>query len=79
MARVHPIEAHWYLPLVGVAPASQGQGLGSTLLGPILAACDVAGLSAYLEATSRRSVPLYSRHGFEPLGEIRVGDCLALR
>ena len=30
---------------------------------------------AYLESTSPRSQPLYERHGFEAIGEIRVGQC----
>jgi len=75
MARLHPSEAHWYLPLIGVEPARQRQGLGSALLQPILTACDAAGLPAYLEATSPRSVPLYSRHGFKATAEIRIGGC----
>lgn len=75
MGRVHPSEPHWYLPLIGVAPASQGRGLGSALLETVLAECDAAVLPAYLEATSPRSIPLYRSHGFVPLREIRVGDC----
>lgn len=75
MGRVHPNEPHWYLPLVGVEPERQGQGIGATLLRAVLAQCDATGLPAYLEATSDRSIPLYSRHGFEPVGEIVVGDC----
>jgi GNAT superfamily N-acetyltransferase len=73
MGRVHPTEPHWYLPLIGVAPGRQGRGIGAALLRPVLAAADAAGLPAYLEATSPASVPLYSRHGFAPLGAIRVG------
>lgn len=75
MGRVHPSEPHWYLPLIGVTPANQGRGLGAALLRSVLAECDATGLPAYLEATSLRSIPLYSRHGFQPLGEIRVGSC----
>jgi GNAT superfamily N-acetyltransferase len=75
MGRLHPREAHWYLPLIGVDPASQGQGRGAQLLRPVLTQCDADGVPAYLEATSARSVPLYARHGFVPVGEITVGDC----
>ena len=31
-------------------------------------------MPAYLEATSRRSVPLYQRHGFEILGTVQIND-----
>jgi hypothetical protein len=30
MAQLHPTEKHWYLPLIGVEPGSQGQGLGTS-------------------------------------------------
>jgi GNAT superfamily N-acetyltransferase len=75
MGRRHPHESHWYLPLIGVAPAHQGQGRGSQLLRPILARCDADGVHAYLEATTAQSVPLYVRHGFVVLDEIRIGGC----
>jgi GNAT superfamily N-acetyltransferase len=74
MGRVHPNEPHWYLPLIGVQPESQGQGFGAALLRPVLAECDAKGLPAYLEATSSRSIPLYRRHGFVAIGEISVGS-----
>jgi GNAT superfamily N-acetyltransferase len=75
MGRLHPSEPHWYLPLIGVEPATQGRGLGGALLRPVLEECDGAHLPAYLEATSSRSLPLYRRHGFEPVGEIRTSGC----
>jgi GNAT superfamily N-acetyltransferase len=31
MARCHPSEAHWYLPLIGVDPAHQRKGCGAAL------------------------------------------------
>jgi ribosomal protein S18 acetylase RimI-like enzyme len=74
MASHHPAEPHWYLPLIGVAPAQQGHGYGSLLLDHALARCDEDRLAAYLEATTPRSVPLYRRHGFEVVAEVRVGS-----
>jgi ribosomal protein S18 acetylase RimI-like enzyme len=65
MDAVHPHEPHWYLPLLGVSPARQGQGIGSALLRPVLERCDADGMPAYLEATSPRNRELYERHGFE--------------
>jgi len=75
MVRRHPREPHWYLPLIGVEPARQGKGLGAALMQVALARCDAAGLPAYLESTNPRNRPLYERHGFGAVGEIRVGDC----
>jgi len=75
MGRYHPDEPHWYLPFIGVEPARQGKGLGAMLLQASLSTCDAAGQPAYLESTNPRNRPLYERHGFEAIGEIRVGDC----
>lgn len=74
MAGYHPQQPHWYLPIVGVDPALQGRGLGASLLRPVLAECDRARLPAYLESTNPRNRPLYERHGFHAVGEIRVED-----
>jgi len=74
MDALHPQEAHWHLPLIGVDPARQGKGIGSALLSHILNVCDGQNVSVYLEATSPRSVPLYERHGFEAIGSIQVAD-----
>lgn len=74
MAGYEPKEPHWYLPIIGVDPARQGRGLGAALLRPVLAQCDRACLPAYLELTNPRNRPLYERHGFQAIGEIRVGD-----
>ncbi len=74
MDACHPREAHWRLPLIGVDPAHQGQGIGATLLRHALRVCDQQRVLAYLEATSPRNVPLYERHGFEAVGRIQAAD-----
>jgi GNAT superfamily N-acetyltransferase len=74
MASYHPPEPCWYLPLIGVDPAHQGQGYGSALLRPALDAIDRQGGLAYLESSSPRNVPLYERHGFESIGVIQAGS-----
>ncbi|HXW04943.1 MAG TPA: N-acetyltransferase [Vicinamibacterales bacterium] len=73
MGRSHPHEAHWYLPLIGVDPARQGQGYGDALMRYALEQCDRQHLPAYLESTNPRNITLYRRHGFEELGRIQVG------
>jgi ribosomal protein S18 acetylase RimI-like enzyme len=72
MDRYHPSEPHWYLPMIGVDPAKQGNGYGSALLKHVLERCDGEGKLAYLEASSAKSIPLYQRHGFERVGTIQV-------
>ncbi len=72
-AEYHPAEPHWYLPLIGVDPASQGKGYGSALMTYALEQCDRDHAPAYLESSNPRNVSLYQRHGFEVLGTIQVG------
>lgn len=71
----HPVEPHHYLWFLGVRPEAQGQGVGSALLTWTLAAADVEGQPAYLEATSPHNRRLYQRHGFEVMDEISVDGC----
>ena len=73
MERRHPSRPrHFYLAFVGVEPASQGRGLGSRLMFPVLSEADAAGTAAYLEASTPRSRALYERHGFEVVEEMRL-------
>lgn len=74
MESYHPEEACWYLPLIAVDPYYQGQGFGSQLMKHALKRVDEDGLPAYLESSNPRNISLYERHGFEIMGEIRVGS-----
>ena len=74
MEHRHIREPHHYIAYVGVVPASQGRGLGASLMRPTLDRCDQRNLPAYLEASSPRSVALYQRLGFEILDELRLRD-----
>jgi ribosomal protein S18 acetylase RimI-like enzyme len=74
----HPEEAHWYLPVIGVDPRSQGRGYGSMLLARGLEICDRDHVAAYLEATNAASIPLYQRFGFKVFGQIQVGSSPAI-
>ena len=70
--RAHPVEPHWYLAVLGIDPRHQRRGLGSALMGPILARCDADRVPAYLESSKRSNVPFYERHGFRVLGELAI-------
>ncbi len=54
-------EGIWYLSILGVAPALQGQGWGVRLLEPALA----CGQPSYLETFGERSQRFYERLGYE--------------
>jgi GNAT superfamily N-acetyltransferase len=69
----HPRQPpHWYLAFMGVAPESQGRGIGTELLRPALATQEADGAPAYLEASTPRSRALYQRNGFAVTGELNL-------
>ena len=74
LATLHPDEPHWYLSQLAVDPIAQGRGIGDSLLRHVLARCDEAGQPAFLETANPRNHSLYRRHGFEPVGTIRMGS-----
>ncbi len=63
---------HWYLAVLGTEPASQGRGIGSSLLAPVLDRCDSDGVGAYLESSKERNIAFYARHGFRVMRELRL-------
>jgi len=62
---------HYYLFMIGVNPIFQGQGLGSSILDATLSKVDVEGMPAYLENSNPKNTPLYERHGFKTIQEIK--------
>lgn len=60
----HPRTAHHYLAFLGVAPASQGQGVGGALLEHHHTVLDANDAPGFLEASTPRSRDLYLRHGY---------------
>jgi ribosomal protein S18 acetylase RimI-like enzyme len=69
--KLHPKEPHWYLAVIGVEPARQGEGLGGKLLAAVLGRLDETGVPAYLETSSEGNVAWYRHHGFEVQHEVR--------
>jgi ribosomal protein S18 acetylase RimI-like enzyme len=74
MAKYHPDEPHWFLPLIGVDPAHQGKGHGDVLMTYALKHCDRDRTPAYLESSNPRNIPFYRRHGFREVGTIQAGS-----
>jgi ribosomal protein S18 acetylase RimI-like enzyme len=66
-------EPHYYLFLLGVEPARQGQGVGSQLITPMLARCDREQARVYLETSRADNLPFYERHGFEVVEVVERG------
>jgi GNAT superfamily N-acetyltransferase len=67
-----PRQPHFYLAVLGVRPDRQGAGLGSALLVRTLSRLDEARIPAYLENSNPANAPLYLRHGFRAVDEIRL-------
>ena len=60
-------QPHWYLLGLAVSSSCQGQGIGGSLIQPILKKADEDGLPCYLETTTEAAVRFYQRHGFQIL------------
>ena len=65
-------EPHWYLWALGVEPDSQGRGIGTALLQPVLKQAAADGSPCYLETQTERNVRFYRRQGFEVLLDVEV-------
>ena len=65
LERLHPAEPHWYLAFAGVDPSRRGEGIGASLLQPVLAQADRDGVPCYLETPFPRTRVFYRRLGFE--------------
>lgn len=74
MTQHRPATPHHYLALLATRPDCQGQGLGSALLGPVLARSDREGVPAYTESSNPRNIRLYERHGFGVVDELTLPD-----
>ena len=60
-----PREPCWFLDLVAVAPAAQGQGLGRALVTHGLNLARADGCPAFLETSTPCNVPFYQSLGFQ--------------
>jgi ribosomal protein S18 acetylase RimI-like enzyme len=67
-----PEEAHWYLSVLSVEPASQGKGHGSALIAPGLERADREGTGVWLETQTGANLPFYRRFGFELVARVEV-------
>ncbi|ACK64908.1 GCN5-related N-acetyltransferase [Rippkaea orientalis PCC 8801] len=72
MLRVrHCPSPHWYLDGLAVTPESQGRGIGSLLLQPVLDLADEEEQACCLYTSTERAVRFYQRQGFVVCEEAR--------
>jgi GNAT superfamily N-acetyltransferase len=78
--KAHPRTPHRHLPVLGVRPEAQGQGVGGLLMAEYARRCDEAALEGYLETTrwadpsKRAQERLYERHGFTVAAVVPMTD-----
>jgi GNAT superfamily N-acetyltransferase len=71
----HPHDReHYYLSLLGTAPAKRGNGVGMGLLAHCLEMTDGEGLPAYLESSNPANDVRYERLGFAAHGSFSTPD-----
>jgi len=63
---------HWYLQIIGVDPAYQGQGFSSRLIRPMLERIDREQLPCFLETNTEKNVAIYRQFGFEVISEDKM-------
>ena len=63
---------HWYLQIIGVDPAYQGQGFASQLIRPMLERIDREHLPCFLETNIEKNVAIYQRFGFGVVSEDEI-------
>ena len=68
----HPHDPHYFLYFLGVDPTRQGEGIGTSLMQPVLERCDRERMPAYLETSAPRNLVLYARNGFEVVEEVHL-------
>lgn len=60
---------HWYLQILGVDPAHQGEGLGGRLLREGLKLVDENKMPCYLTTNKEKNLGFYEHHGFKVIRE----------
>jgi GNAT superfamily N-acetyltransferase len=60
---------HWYLQLLGIAPAYQGKGYAGTLLKAMFTRIDKERLPCFLETDEKGNVSIYQHYGFKVVEE----------
>ena len=70
LEKIHPLQPHWYILVLGAHPDHQGKGLGGELLKPILQKADEENVAVYLECSNPKSLDFYDKHGFRVMEEI---------
>jgi ribosomal protein S18 acetylase RimI-like enzyme len=67
---------HWYLQVIGIDPAYQGQGFSSRLIRPVLERIDRERLPCALDTNTDKNVAIYERFGFDVISASKLPGTL---
>jgi len=70
--KAHPADPHWHLSVLGVDPARQRTGVGTSLMRPVLDRADADRVLCHLETSKEENLAYYARHGFETNNELEL-------
>lgn len=71
--KIHPEGLLYYLWFIGVEPADQGKGIGSSLLTEVVAEGLKQKRTICLETSTEKNIPWYQKHGFTIYKELDFG------
>ena len=69
LGQYHPVEAHWYLAVLGIVPWWQNHGFGNRLLDELTRVIESDPCPVYLESDLESSMRFYLARGFETRAE----------
>jgi len=72
--KAHPSDPHWHLSVLGVDPARQRTGVGTSLMRPILDRADADRVLCHLETSKEENLAYYARQGFEIHNELELPE-----
>lgn len=67
-------DSFYHLYLIGVLPESQGKGLASELINPIIEDISKKSIPVYLETANPINVEIYKKKGFTVFKSIPIED-----
>lgn len=67
------LKNHWYVFIMGTEVSKRHQGLASALIQNVMERARNDKRPVWLEATTRNSHRLYTRQGFQTVGEVVLG------
>ena len=70
--RKYPRYCHLYM--IGVLPESQGKGLASALMNPMIQRMKEKSIPLFLETANPRNVEIYKKKGFKIFETLTIGD-----